>query len=407
MEDPNRKSLGIHCHDGLCHCDWRLAVHGCEETPELRNIAIICIVVTTLATIIGIPLAYYRLVIKGHKLWRPKSTGQGFLRPSPIDCLIIWFLIYSIGRLFDHAILLKDLFPDNWLGRIVSFDPAWAFALGGITLYLIGIAQTLSESHDISGWLPSPVVVDVFGSFALLLPFVICIPLGAAAGAFAEKDIYTAQLLIRVSHVFWSFGCFLTGSGVLYAATQLIRILKKRHKGSRRSPEYASIHAGITKIQIISAILVLCLGIYFIATMLYAAVRDQLMSSKAAVIVIAGPYLLLAPATNLAFEVALIYSIFKSNDKPAIKTKPTEYLSTQTASSTRPDHGFTSTVEPMTTIFFDDSRDEAISHVIEEIDPFDQQYREEQGESSRSGYHPRSNRNGKSPILAQYAFKEK
>ncbi|KAI8136880.1 hypothetical protein BJV82DRAFT_382940 [Fennellomyces sp. T-0311] len=223
--------------------------------------------------------------------------------------MLVSFLIFSIGRFANIMVFLLDSFPENWIGRICSFDLPWPFGLTAITLYLIGISQTISETHSISGWLPPPVIVDMIGIIGIFLPFVLCVPMTIAAGVIAEKHLDKAEFLVRLAHGFWFLGAFSIGSGILYAAVRLVNILKKHHQRSRRTPEYASIQSGILKIQVMATSLVICLWVLSICVLLYSTVRDQLMSNSMAVTIISIPYILMAPITILCAEILVIFRL--------------------------------------------------------------------------------------------------
>lgn len=47
-------SLGLHCYDDICHCDWRITLYGCIESDAARIINIINISLSGLVSVIGI-----------------------------------------------------------------------------------------------------------------------------------------------------------------------------------------------------------------------------------------------------------------------------------------------------------------------------------------------------------------
>lgn len=114
------RTLTRHCFDGVCHCDWRLTIYGCEETNAmwwiyLVNIILSALVITvgTLAAAVaheglfltsviksitpGIGLLIHRLGFKGHSLWDYKR-GKGCLRPKPVDCMLCLLTVYNIRK---------------------------------------------------------------------------------------------------------------------------------------------------------------------------------------------------------------------------------------------------------------------------------------------------------------------
>jgi hypothetical protein len=47
-------SLGLHCYDDICHCDWRVTLYGCIESDATRIVNITNISISGLVSIIGI-----------------------------------------------------------------------------------------------------------------------------------------------------------------------------------------------------------------------------------------------------------------------------------------------------------------------------------------------------------------
>jgi hypothetical protein len=47
-------SLGRHCYNDICHCDWRITLYGCIESDAAKTIHILNISISGLASVIGI-----------------------------------------------------------------------------------------------------------------------------------------------------------------------------------------------------------------------------------------------------------------------------------------------------------------------------------------------------------------
>jgi hypothetical protein len=159
------RSLGLHCYDDICHCDWRITLYGCIESDATRIVNIINISISGLVSIIGIDrknqtgavkqkqriiveissiglgLLYQRIILNGHTIM-DHSPKKGLLRPKPIDSMIfiltifniseysvnwptfIMFNLFLIVRLISSAILVTDVVPDNMIFRSCKLKSA-------------------------------------------------------------------------------------------------------------------------------------------------------------------------------------------------------------------------------------------------------------------------------------------
>ena len=203
----------------------------------------------------------------------------------------------------------------------------WVFGIGSITLYLIGIAQTISQvtniktscyffllsnlrilkSHSAEGWLPSSTVVDIFGIAALLLPLVIGNPLTLAGGAVAQAGNPDGGAnLIRINYGTWVIWTGGLGVAVLYAAVRLVHILRAHHKRFRQGSNYAAVRSGIYKIQIMAFSFVICLWCFAAVLLLFAAIRDQILAHSVGSIIMGAAWNFLGCGTTLIVHVAVV-----------------------------------------------------------------------------------------------------
>ncbi|KAI8138690.1 hypothetical protein BJV82DRAFT_630171 [Fennellomyces sp. T-0311] len=293
-------------------------------------------------------------------------TRNGSLRPKPVDCMLIMLLVFNIFRLIDAVILITDKFPNNWAARGFLFEFSYAFGLGGFTLYLIGIAQTISQSHSVTGWLPSPFVVDVLGTIALLFPFFCTLPITIAGGARADTNLPEAETLVIAANATWFASAFTISCGILLAAIRLVQILKNHHKKTRRYRNRDEFKAGILKIQLFAAAFVICLWIYSTILMAFVARRRRIIDNTVGSVIMSVPWVLLGSLTTIAAQMLVIFNPKKMRNA-ALKSRSSETnnnISTN-YSTTHPDQRFGgSTVDPMTTVFHDEGQNEAIMNVI-------------------------------------------
>ncbi|KAI9498120.1 hypothetical protein BDB00DRAFT_801223 [Zychaea mexicana] len=313
-----QRTLLRHCNDdGVCHCDWRLTIYGCEESRPMYYIYVVNIAlsgpllthVITLAK--GIGLLIHRIFIKGHRLWDySRGPSRGCLRPKPVDAMLFLLTLFNILRLVSSVILVADIAPDNLIARSFVFEIPWQIGVGSFTLYLVGIAQTLAESHKAisSGWLPSPVIVDLAGTWLFLWPFVVHNIFSIVAGAYADKNLWIAELFTRLLYGFWFYNNATISAAVFFAGYRLVRILKGHLSKFKESsgPRYSAVKTGIFKIQAIVVIIIICLMTFATFLLLYGILRDQIMTSTAGSVFLGVVWQYLGPLATVFVEAAII-----------------------------------------------------------------------------------------------------
>ncbi|KAI8138693.1 hypothetical protein BJV82DRAFT_630195 [Fennellomyces sp. T-0311] len=282
--------------------------------------------------------------------------------------MLVFFIFFNSLRLLSSAVLLVDLAPGNWIARSYIFEIPWDFGLGGITIYLIGIAQTISQSSSVSGWLPSPLVVDIVGSAALILPFISSLAITITAGALAQVNLPVSEAMIRLTYVAWFLWTALIGSAVFYAGYRLVRILHVHHMKFRNDPHYNAVKAGIYKIQMMVATFVICLYGFATFLLLYAILRDPIMTNTTVNVALSVPWTFLGGVTTLIAQVSVIVSP-KVRSNAALRSKTGNSTGgTTTGSTTIPDQNLQggSTIGAVTTTFQNDN--DAILNAIKEND---------------------------------------
>ncbi|KAI8138694.1 hypothetical protein BJV82DRAFT_630197 [Fennellomyces sp. T-0311] len=319
MDVEEQRTLLRHCNaNGICHCDWRLTIYDCEEENAMYYIYIVNIALSGLVVAVGIGIIFHRIFIKGHRLWDMNRT-RGCFRPKPVDAMLFLLTTFNILRLISSVILVVDIAPDNLIARSFVFEIPWQFGYGSFALYLVGIAQTLAESHKAisSGWLPSPLFVDILGSWFFLWPFVINNICSLIAGAFAESNLSLAEVFTRLLYGFWFLHNSSISTAVFFAGFRLVRILKGHLNKFKESsgPRYAAIKTGIFKIQAIVGIIIVCLMTFATFLLLYGILRDQIMTSTVGSVILGVIWTYLGPVTTVFVELAiLINPSFEKNE---------------------------------------------------------------------------------------------
>ncbi|ORY92030.1 hypothetical protein BCR43DRAFT_497671 [Syncephalastrum racemosum] len=339
-------SLYRHCdQEHGCHCDWRLSVHGCEESHAMQIVYIVNIAYSALVAIGGLGILYNRCVLKGRRFFEINS-GKGCLRPKPIECMILLLTIFNLFRLTSAVILVWDVAPNNMMLRSWLFEFPWYFGYGGFALYLLGIAQTLADSHKAisEGWLPSPLTVDIVGCTIFLAPPILHTPVVLVSGALAAGgNEHAAQALVRVQYSLWTLHCCVLSSAVMFSGIRLVRILNGHlTKFQVGSPRYSAIKNGIFKINAVMGIITLCLMLFAAQCLLYAILRDQIMTSTAGSIALAVIWTYLGPAAIFCVELAIIFNPSKS---PFLRLGASTKSSSEEKSSNVYETDYTSTFQ--------------------------------------------------------------
>ncbi|CAO3586974.1 unnamed protein product [Absidia cylindrospora] len=304
------RTLVKHCIGDTCHCDWQLTIYGCDEERGAYIINMINIGISAFVSIVGIGILIHRLGIKGHRLFE-WGSNKGCLRPMPIDCMLFFLTIFNILRLLASVLLVADASAGNWIARSFVFEFGWQFGYGSFALYLIGIAQTLADSHKAisSGWLPSPQTVDAIGLTFFFTPFILNNVCSLATGILADKNLYVAEIFVHLLYVLWFIHCSSLACAVMFSGWRLIRILN-RHlaKFQPSNARSANIRAGIFKIRAIVVIIGICLMSFACFLLIYGGARDQIMTSTVGSLILSGIWNFLGPLTTLAVEAAILFN---------------------------------------------------------------------------------------------------
>ncbi|GAA5803242.1 hypothetical protein HPULCUR_008719 [Helicostylum pulchrum] len=298
MSAADFHSLSRVCVDGVCHCDWRLTIQDCVESEAMTIIHGINIGICGVAVITGIGLLGHRVIIKGHTLF-DNNLAKGCFRPKPIDL-----------RLISSTVLIADICPDM-ISRSFMFEFPWQFGLGAFALYLIGIAQTLADSHKViaNSWLPSPKLVDFIGCTIFFSPFIINNCMSLAAGILAETNLPLAETFTRLLYIFWFFHCFSLSVTVFYSGYRLIRILGAHiKKFNPTGPRYVSVQTGIFKIRAVMSIIAICLMMFAIFLLVFGILREMIIVNKLGSIILGAIWNFLGAIATFGVEVAILFN---------------------------------------------------------------------------------------------------
>ncbi|KAI8330632.1 hypothetical protein BC941DRAFT_328241, partial [Chlamydoabsidia padenii] len=212
-------------------------------------------------------------------------------------------------RMITAVLLVINHDPTNVLARSFMFEFSWHFGYAACALYLLGIAQTLSESHKnlTRGWLPSPRTVDIIGISFILGPVILHNICSIAAGALAYSNLKAAEAFTNLLYGFWFMHCLTLSLTVLFAGIRLVHILTSHLSRFPTTGErYKSIRLGIFKIQALMTIIALCLAGYAVFLLAYAVMRDKVTQNYSGSIGMATLWNFWGPGATLLGEIALI-----------------------------------------------------------------------------------------------------
>ncbi|KAI9245209.1 hypothetical protein BDA99DRAFT_528260 [Phascolomyces articulosus] len=268
-----------------------------------------------------------------------------------------YYFFFSLVRLITSVVLVTDIGSGNFIARSFLYEIPWSFGLAGITLYLIGIAQTIAQSHSASGWLPQPRSIDIFGLFFLFAPLIIGESFTIAAGAMAYRNLYIAETLIRTNYCIWLVWTGGIGVAVMFASLRLIRILRNHHKKFQQAKNYEAVKAGIYKIQLTAFSYVVCLYSFATLLFLYGVLRNDIIQNTKGSIFLGVVWSILAGATTFVVELAIVVSPGNNAKNAALRSKSSSDNKTNQSNNlsyTGPaDLGPMSTFDPSATGTFD------------------------------------------------------
>ncbi|CDH50233.1 hypothetical protein RO3G_00644 [Lichtheimia corymbifera JMRC:FSU:9682] len=306
-------SLGHVCAPGEddinCHCDWRVEIYKCQEETALYYIIIVNMIISALGFVLGTGIIYYRVIIKGHQFFEI-NLAKGCLRPKPIDSMLLLLTIFNMLRLVNSAVLISGMGYQMAI-RNFLFEFPWQWGYGGFALYLIGIAQTLADSHKAisEGWLPSSSIVDFIGTSIFLAPFIINIPIAVVAGILAldAENEHVVLILISVHYCIWGGHCIALTATVMLAGIRLIHILNQHlEKINPSGSRYGAIKNGIFKIRAVMFTIAICLGLFALLCIVYGVIRDTILVNKTGNIFLSVVWTYLGGVASLTVMVAVI-----------------------------------------------------------------------------------------------------
>ncbi|CAO3634811.1 unnamed protein product [Cunninghamella echinulata] len=219
--------------------------------------------------------------------------------------------IFNLLRMLTGIILVLDVSPDNILARSFIFEFPWQFGIGACTLYLLGIAQTLADSHKSTAkeWLPSTKVVDRIGLLILLAPFILNNICSIASGILASNptQVYLSEIFIHILYVLWFLHCGTVSVILVVLGVRLLRILQQNMRNFRTSGEKAmAIQKGMFKIKGLVIVIAVALAGFAIFLLVYGILRDTIIQSVIGSYILCCLWNFLGPLATLFTNLAVI-----------------------------------------------------------------------------------------------------
>ena len=85
---------------GVCHCDWRYTIYGCEEETIAKILYTITAIITGLLATIAVGVLYFRLNYRSQKIFEIRN---GFPRPKPIESMGLFGIIFNVCKPLNNS----------------------------------------------------------------------------------------------------------------------------------------------------------------------------------------------------------------------------------------------------------------------------------------------------------------
>ncbi|KAI7872809.1 hypothetical protein BDF14DRAFT_1748895 [Spinellus fusiger] len=298
------------CENDTCYCDWRIRLKDCEFDDVIRSIFIAGCVYSSIISLTGLYIFYHRIRYRGQQVFT-YCIQTGFIRPRPVDCMLLLLLCYNILRVIQTIIVITDVAP-NIIFRIFAHEFPWQFGISALSSYFFGIAHTVGDSSKTiyNEWFSNPRLIDIVCTTILLSPFITNNVLVLVTGVFAENgNMFIAEALTRTLYFLWSFYVLLSCVLIFIAGYRLLILLQK-HITSRREPSTDLDHIKTSAFKVKMIVIVGCttLGTYVLTSSLYGGFRTTIQTTRGLSMFLCILWMIVAPTTTLLIEIAIILS---------------------------------------------------------------------------------------------------
>ncbi|KAI9287336.1 hypothetical protein BC943DRAFT_319548 [Umbelopsis sp. AD052] len=307
MDASNKASnfwLSCNAAGENCHCDWRLTYVSCEESYAIDIIFKINVVWSAIVSLLAAALLIHRIFCQGQRLYDMK---RGYLRPQPVETLLVLAVIYNILRMVHSIVILGDN-PNSVIFRSFIFEFGWQFGFAALAAYLWGIAITVFDSEAVmdNGWQLSQRHISRVGLAFVLSPVITNNVCSILSGFYAQQgDAYKADIFARLLYAFWAFYCILLVFCVSYSGMRLMHLLGTHLSMLGSGRRYEQVKTGRMKVRAIMTVSGLCLACFTMLCGIYSICRTTVQNHKSFNILWAVLWNFAGPSASILIEVAL------------------------------------------------------------------------------------------------------
>ncbi|GAB5587731.1 hypothetical protein Unana1_02631 [Umbelopsis nana] len=246
----------------------------------------------------------HRVCRQGQRLF---DTRRGYLRPQPVETLLVFAFIFNIIRMI-HSVVIVNNSAENYVFRSFLFEFPWQFGFGAFAAYLWGIATTVFDSETVmdGGWRLSQADISKIGLAFVLSPMITNNICSVASGVYAQRgDAYRADIFARLLYAFWTFYCLTLAICVLYAGIRLMRLLDLHLQMLGSGKRYELVKTGRMKVRMIMTVTGACLSCFVLILFPYAVCRNLIQNSTPANVLWAILWNYAGPMASILIEIAL------------------------------------------------------------------------------------------------------
>ncbi|KAG2202528.1 hypothetical protein INT46_005085 [Mucor plumbeus] len=265
-----------------CHCDWRVTIVDCIEREPMLYIYIVNAIWSFIVAVIAVGLLWHRVINKRLPIFDFGSPFGYFIRPKPIEAMLLFGIIFNMLRVLDAVLLITDAAP-NVIFRAILYELPWQFGICAFACYLFGIAHTVSNSSRLieNSWFKISIKIDIICSIFITMPFLTNNVCSIAAAVYAEQGNFVkAKIFTDALYYLWAAYCFILATWILFAGLRLIKILQKHLDNQGDDTNSASIHKiknGLFKVRMIMSISITSLFIFSFIKCMYGIMRTRLL----------------------------------------------------------------------------------------------------------------------------------
>lgn len=276
------------CEDetrSICHCDWRVTLSDCIERDIILHMYITNLALSAFMLVTGTAILVYRVWCKQCNIFDPVPYTI-FMRPRPIESLLVFGLIFTVLRIVSMALTITNAAP-NPIITAFFYELPWQFGICALACYIFGIAHIVSNSYNMTAqWsVFSASRVDIVFTLQIICPFVLNNVFSISAAVYAQKgNFFLAKIFTSVLYYMWTLYCLFLALCSLYFGIGLIDLLKVHLKNQKDEDEdddkIQKIRNAIFRVKMLVYNIVLTLFVFAILKCIYSTRRSILLENK-------------------------------------------------------------------------------------------------------------------------------